>query len=393
MSDRTVRRAAHACLTLTAWAIPLSTTGMQVGIGGLAVLAAIAWWRGMGIVRRTPLDLVLGVMFACFALSTLASGHPFAAPGWGRLWIVVGYFGVYWWLEDDATTLRFVRSLLIAATLVAAYGIMQHYTGADWYRGALGRRRFVHPRIVGAHGFAALGFFRNYLTYAHVLVLALGFALAARERWVRVGAVPLVALALVFSTGRGAWLAALAMGLVLLATSRGAARMLAGIAVVAALAWIVSPGLREQALPALTDAETNVGRIEIYKANLDIVAEHPVFGLGFGRYQKVARPYYERHPRADRRSHAHNNFLQIAAEAGLLGLAAFTLLFATAMRFGIEAVRRARDPALHAAALGGCLALTGFLVGGMTQYSFGDSEVAIGMWATLAVLMRLRDSG
>jgi len=44
-------------------------------------------------------------------------------------------------------------------------------------------------------------------------------------------------------------------------------------------------------------------------------------------------------------------------------------------------------------ALGGCLALVGFLVGGLTQYSFGDTEVAMSMWATIAVLMRLRDAG
>src|SRR5258706_5287779 len=147
---------------------------MQLGIGGFAGLAAVATWQGMPVVRRTPLDLVLAAMFAGFAVSTLASGHPFAAPGWGRLWIVVGYFGVFWWLEDERAAVRFVGWLLLAATLVAAYGILQHYTGVDWYRAALGRRRFVHPRIEGAQGFASVGFFRNYLTYAHVLVLPLG---------------------------------------------------------------------------------------------------------------------------------------------------------------------------------------------------------------------------
>src|SRR5262249_11411973 len=114
-------------------------------------------------------------------------------------------------------------------------------------------------------------------------------------------------------------------------------------------------------------------------------------GLGFGRYQRVVGPYYDRHPDADRRSHAHNNFLQIAAEAGLLGLAAFALVFATALRFGVDTVRRARDPAVRATALGACLGLVGFLVGGLTQYTFGDSEVAVAMWATTAVLMRLHD--
>jgi O-antigen ligase len=385
-----LRRAANACLALTAWSIPLSTSGMQIGVAGLLVLALIATWRGTPVIRRTPLDVVLLLLAGVFAVSTLASGHPLEGIGWGRLWIVSAYFGVYWWLDDARAAARFARWLVAAAAVVAAYGILQHYTGVDWYRGLLGRRRFVHPRIEGAHGYAAVGFFRNYLTYAHVLILPFGFALASRARGTRLVVVPLLALALVFSTARGAWLAAVAMVLGLMVTSRAAATRLVLLAGVAALAAAISPGFRQQMLPALTDAETNAGRIAIFAANLDVVADHPLLGLGFGRYQKAARPYYERHPRADRRSHAHNNFLQIAAESGLVGLAAWTLLFATALRFGIEAVRRTSDPDVRTTALGACLGLVGFLVGGLTQYSFGDSEVAIAMWATLAVLMCIR---
>lgn len=388
-----LRRAADACLVWTACAIPLSTTGMQLGIGALALLAIVASVQGTPVVRRTPLDLVLAAMFAAFGASLLASGHPLAAPGWDRPWVVLGYFVIFWWLEDECAALRFVGWLLAAASLVSLYGIVQHYTGIDLYRDALGRRRQVHPRIEGAHGFASVGFFRNYLTYAHVLILPLGFALASRERWVRFVTVPLLTLALLSSTARGAWIAAIVMAGGLLVVSRGAGRRLLAIVALVAFAFVVSRGLREQVVPALTRSDAIKGRIAIFEANLDIVAAFPVFGLGFGRYQNAARRYYDPYPDADRHSHAHNNFLQIAAEAGLVGLAFFTLVFATAIRFGVEAVERARDPAVRAAALGGCLALVGFLVGGLTQYSFGDSEVAVAMWATTAVLMRLRDAG
>jgi hypothetical protein len=37
---------------------------------------------------------------------------------------------------------------------------------------------------------------------------------------------------------------------------------------------------------------------------------------------------------------------------------------------------------------GTVLAVVGFLAAGLTQYTFGDNEVAIGMWLTLAVLAR-----
>jgi O-antigen ligase len=131
----------------------------------------------------------------------------------------------------------------------------------------------------------------------------------------------------------------------------------------------------------------NAGRVGIYAANLDIIHDHPVLGLGFGRYQAAAGPYYDRHPDADRRSHAHSNFLQIAAEAGLAGLAAFGLVYATALRRGWAAMRDAAGPETERVAAGAWAGIVGFLVGGVTQYTFGDAEVAITMWTALAVLM------
>jgi O-antigen ligase len=155
---------------------------------------------------------------------------------------------------------------------------------------------------------------------------------------------------------------------------------------VGAAVLAVSPGLRAQVPPLASLEGINAHRLAIYRANLDIVRAHPVFGLGFGRYRPAAKPYYEPHPMADRRSHAHNNFLQMAAEAGLLGVLAFTFLFAVVVRRAAAALPRAGPawPRLCGALVG----IVGFLAGGLTQYNFGDNEVAIGMWLALAVLAR-----
>src|SRR4029453_7620434 len=115
------RRAADALLAFTVVSIPLSTSGMQIGVVALAGLSVIGAAAGWGIVRRTPLDGALGLLLGVLVLSTLASGDPFRAGGWARLWIIVTYPVFMWWIRDRAHAVRLARLLVVTAGLVAAY--------------------------------------------------------------------------------------------------------------------------------------------------------------------------------------------------------------------------------------------------------------------------------
>src|SRR5215470_2307480 len=87
------------------------------------------------------------------------------------------YFVVFWWIRGRDGAARFTSLLVGAATAVAAYGILQHFTGIDLYRALLGRPILTRPRAPGDHGIAVIGFFRSYLTFGHVMLPP--FALAA----------------------------------------------------------------------------------------------------------------------------------------------------------------------------------------------------------------------
>ena len=390
-----VRRVADGLLALTIVCVPLSTTGMEVGIAALGALAVFASLRGWAVVRRSPLDGVIVLFYGVLALSTLASGRPQDAVGWAHSWVVLGYFGVSWWVRDARHAGRLGGLLVLAGAVAAAYGIAQHFTGIDWYRQLLGRQSFVRLRTPESTRFAVVGFFRNYLTYAHTMVFPLAFSASRALAGTRVALVAVVlgAVAIAFSTARGAWLATLAVVLAL-GVATGGRRVLAlvlALVVAAGVAVAAAPELRTEAAHMFASGGENAGRVEIYAANLDIIHEHPVFGLGFGRYQVDAAPYYDRHPGADRRSHAHNDFLQIAAEAGLMGLAAFGVFWAVVLRRGWEAIRRAGDPVVRASVAGGWAGVIGFLVGGLTQYNFGDAEPVIAMWTAVALMLRAGD--
>lgn len=389
------RSCADACLMVTAVGIPLSTSVMEGGVLGLIALTTVGLLSGWSVARRTPLDGVLLLFIGVLALSSLASGHLWEATGWPRLWVMSTYWMTAWWLRDRKHATRLVSVLLGAATVAAVYGIVQHFTGIDWYRALLGRTQRARPRVIGDTRFAVVGFFRNYLTFAHVMLFPLGWS-AARASTGRLGAVAAtvaLVVAVVFSTARGAWLAMLALAAALAVTRGGRRGRVVVIGMVAsmALAFAGSADLRSEAGRMFARTPENLGRLAIYAANLDIVRAHPLLGLGYGRYETAARPYYTAHPDADRRSHAHNNFLQIAAEAGLVGLAAFGLMFGVALWVGAGAVRHAADAQSWSTAAGAYVGVIGFLVGGLTQYNFGDNEVALALWFALAVLVRGAD--
>ena len=81
----------------------------------------------------------------------------------------------------------------------------------------------------------------------------MGFALAATGGWPRTLGVPLLFAALLFSTARGAWIAAGAMVVTLVAVRLGGASRLALLGATVVFAGALSTGWREQIVPLLTE--------------------------------------------------------------------------------------------------------------------------------------------
>jgi len=81
-----------------------------------------------------------------------------------------------------------------------------------------------------------------------------------------------------------------------------------------------------------------VDRMAHWQAAVGMFAQNPVLGVGFGNYAP-AYPLYNL-PRWDEAlGHAHNYYLNIAAETGVLGLLAYLFLWASALWQAWRAVR------------------------------------------------------
>jgi O-antigen ligase len=121
----------------------------------------------------------------------------------------------------------------------------------------------------------------------------------------------------------------------------------------------------------------DTGRLALMKAGVQMIQDHPLFGVGPGRIPIEFPRYYKgRNLNAFYYGHLHNNFMQIAAERGLFCFAAF-LWFLFEVVGGLLRLLKSGKEMVRLAALSALAALTGFLVAGLFENNFGDSEVLI----------------
>lgn len=186
----------------------------------------------------------------------------------------------------------------------------------------------------------------------------------------------LTALLLTFT--RNAWLGTLTgLGGLLLLVNR---RLIVPAVLALALLWLfLPPAFHERVLDSFDLRDTTTqSRLELLRTGAAMVADHPWTGVG-PRMVPIAAAHYRSNQEFPGwlYQHLHNTPVQIAAEMGLVGLAAWLLLWGVLLR---DFLRMARNGARRdwmgrfASANALCLSLA-FLAAGLLEYNFGDSEL------------------
>jgi O-antigen ligase len=147
-------------------------------------------------------------------------------------------------------------------------------------------------------------------------------------------------------------------------------------------------GLRYYARTTAIEAGTGVDesfhlRILMWRTALSMCAEFPIFGAGIGQFPFQASAFNQneilgRIPRFN----AHNQFLEVAAELGMIGGSLFIGMFAAILWRAWKAFRTSRD-----AALGGAIAgVVAFLITCLGGQPLLYDIVAFPFWMVLGVL-------
>lgn len=394
-------RVAERCLPtlLTLLLVALLTSITAVGIlVALLVLASLA--RLTDPVARAQYRFPLAVPILAFALvsliSALASDHRVASVlALKQFYLVLLFFiaanefrsadqigRALWWFGATVVVVSVYAMLqtLVCTTTIDIPAVVA------W---AL-KLKFPACRQPSVEPFRAKGFFSIYMTLGGSLVVALALLLAAvalgreRGRPALQSGFALVALALTYV--RNAWVGlGAALAVLVLLSRRWILLALAGAAVLLALAF-PSP-IRGKIVSMFDPASPSVSeRFYFWGAGARMVRQAPLLGLGPGAV-KIEYPNY-RDPAARRQgtSHLHSNVVQIAAERGILGLVAWCAMWIAflvkAARIYIALPPGRADP--RALVAGSLAAVVGFLVAGLFEYSFGDSEVIGLVWVVAA---------
>jgi O-antigen ligase len=86
------------------------------------------------------------------------------------------------------------------------------------------------------------------------------------------------------------------------------------------------------------------GRPMIWQASRALFARFPMTGVGYGAYEG-AMPFYQPEPRGMMMNHAHNEYLQIAAEGGVPGALLFGIAVVVLVRLHLR--RQRHDHGAH----------------------------------------------
>jgi len=336
----------------------------SIAAAQILLAIAIACWIGVVIVRRERVEVPAFFWpLAAYAGITLVSAAFSIEPRVSFvdckqlvLFLIVPV--VYRFISRERAS-TMVTVVLSFAAASAAYGIIQYALIT------------LNPLSQRPHG--TLG---HYMTYSGLLMLVISVALArvlfgrSDRMWAAV-VMPALAVAVIVTLSRSAWVGACAAAALLLALKDF--RLLAVLPIVAAIFIAAAPPAVMARFVSIFDVRdpTNRDRLAMLREGEHMIAAHPLVGVGPNMVQVLYADYRDPDAVEKVNPHLHNVPVQIAAERGLPALAIWLWFIVTLTVTAAQRFHAGGDRFLPAAALAAIIAM---LTAGMFEYNFGDSE-------------------
>lgn len=305
--------------------------------------------------------------------------------------MILFYFLTFEIISERHNRRPFLLAITLSLVTPMVVALVQYvtHTGLD-FGGAENRvyGTFGHPNVLGFYLVLSIAIFAGFLSDMNR---------AWRQRAV-VGLAPLVLVLLLTST-RGAWL-----GLVILFATLGvfyARKWLVTALIIVVSLMFFGPAINRLSMETVgidldrfpvvarvidrhSDESSLEWRFKLWSEMRYKADERPLFGHGLGvfpilREQRV-RGYFEG-------TEAHNDYLRLAVETGMLGLAAYLVLILALLRAAIRRIMWATSQSAKLKAV----ALLGFLLAFIVMSLFDNllqaTAVMWAFWSFVAVVL------
>ena len=342
-----------------------------------------------GNTRRSLLFL------GCIALSAVSGIPGLAHEKIRGVYFVAVYFSFYLfaatWLASAERRRKALHALLASAVLVCLfafvqvitrsstglYTVMYEFSPQEWTR---------RPPSFLPGPNALAGYLNLILPFAIAV-----FLLSSESAWKRLsGAVMVIgSISLILTQSRGGYIASAST---VIATIWHFARdykqrvallvmvaLLAGASYAALLAW------NPRHFGEFEEDHSTLARVILWYTAWNVFLASPVHGIGFGTFTFISGSYLPVIGDLPENLGVHNIYLELLAEAGVLGFMSFLALACTGIRRAWNQCRGG-DWFQHAAGFGAAVGMTSMLVGGFVDHNvLWAPQIGLLYWFLLAL--------
>lgn len=357
------------------------------------------------IIRKEPLfsatalniPLLLLFILTCLSLLYTTSLKDTLIGGIFRLLQYIFIFSILvQGLKDKKHAGRIIAALALGAAFSSIDAIWQVASGKDFIRGYAPIINIGLARATAS--FKDSNTFGIYLSAIAPLLLGLSFYYLKGMRKFFLIALSLLCVTGVALTYSRPTLLAVYLAMLLLACVKKSKLLIACLLVF----LVISPFMLPKPVKDFArDVNYNPlrfmcndDRIAIFRNSLNMIRQHPVRGVGANAFMKNYKQYKEAPEYMNIITsdtlYAHNNFLHLAGELGLTGLAVFIWLLYLLSRECVRIYKKLEDGFFKAVSLSLSACLFAFNINGLTESSLYSSRVALIFWYLAGLALALK---
>ena len=387
------------------FAAPFSKSISEIGI-----TIAIVAWALQKLVNRDPSfkKTELGIALAVFVIAIIPSflNTAFLSLSIKALFTkVLKYVFLCIVMADTVRTKEQIKDLLsiafLSIVIIMIDGFVQYYTtGYDVLHNYPCFKMRLGYRTDGKYWGAPESFFRGFPTAsfpypndlaAWILLMLLPLACVTLFGMKKSGfryLASFVSIGLCYlfflAKARGAWIG-LGISMLYIAISKRKTWMV----LLLVLVLLSSILIKTEMTRAIFSTGSLSDRLSMLGTSWQIFAKHPIIGNGLNTFFVNFKKYRNDEWKDKKGSYAHNCYLQMAADTGLVGLAGFLFLLFSYFREVIRALKVIRDDFFRTALWGISIGVFAFLVHSAFDTNLYSLNLATLFWFAIGTSLAI----